>query len=72
MISYDPFWLTLKHSPESTYTLIQKHKLSSSTINRLRKDQPISTVTLNDLCRILRCRVEDVLIYKEDINDPVL
>lgn len=72
MISYSPFWRTLEHSTESTYSLINKHKFSSSTINRLRKNQPISTVTLNDLCRILHCRVEDILLYVEDENDQTL
>ena len=72
MISYNPFWVTLKHSVETTYSLINKHKLSSSTINRLRKNKPISTVTLNDLCRILHCRVEDINIYIEDTDDQTL
>lgn len=72
MISYDPFWTTLNHSIESTYSLINKHKLSSSTINRLRNNKPISTVTLNDLCRILHCKVEDILLYVEDENDQTL
>ena len=72
MILYEPFWITLKHSHESTYTLINKHKLSSSTINRLRKNKPISTVTLNDLCRILNCRVDYILLYVKDENDQIL
>lgn len=65
MISYEPFWNTLKQSDESTYTLISKHNISSSTIDRLRKNKGISTQTIDDLCRILKCRVEDVLVYKE-------
>lgn len=65
MISYNPFWETLKHSAESTYTLIYKHNISSSTINRLRKNQGISTQTIDDLCRILKCKVEDIIEYKE-------
>lgn len=72
MILYDPFWETLKKSKESTYTLIYKYGLSSSTINRLRKNLPISTVTLNDLCRILNCGVEDILLYIEDESDQKL
>ena len=63
MITYAPFWQTLKNSKESTYTFIHKHKISSGTIDRLRKGQSITTVTLNDLCRILNCKVEDVLQY---------
>ena len=65
MISYEPFWNTLKNSNESTYTLISKYNISSSTIDRLRKNKGISTQTIDDLCRILKCRVEDILIYKE-------
>ncbi|MBR0412489.1 MAG: helix-turn-helix transcriptional regulator [Eubacterium sp.] len=65
MISYNPFWNTLERSNESTYTLIQKYNISSSTINRLRKNQGISTQTIDDLCRILKCRVQDILEYKE-------
>ena len=65
MITYEPFWETLKKKNISTYTLIQKHGISSSTINRLRKNQGISTLTINDLCEILDCKVEDILIYKK-------
>lgn len=66
MIMYDPFWNTLKTKGESTYTLIQHYKISSSTIDRLRNNKPITTVTLDDLCKILNCRVEDIILYKED------
>ena len=37
MITYEPFWNTLRKSSESTYTLIRMHKFSSATINRLRQ-----------------------------------
>lgn len=63
MICYKRFWKTLEKSPETTYTLIKNHHISSSTIDKLRKDKPITTTTLNDLCRILSCRVEDILEY---------
>ena len=66
MISYAPFWKTLKNSEESTYTLISKHNISSSTIDRLRKNKGISTQTIDDLCKILKCKVEDILEYIED------
>lgn len=72
MISYKPFWNTLCTSEESTYTLIKNHHISSSTIDKLRKNKPITTTTLNDLCRILRCRVEDVLEYVPREDDQTL
>lgn len=72
MIIYDPFWKTIKEKRISTYTLIQKYHISSSTINRMRKNQGISTLTINDLCRILNCRVEDILKYVETESDQFL
>lgn len=63
MIDYSPFFQTLKKSNETTYTMINRHGISSSLINRLRKNKPISTTTINDLCRILECKVEDILVY---------
>ena len=72
MIIYEPFWTTLKKSNESTYTLINKHHISSSTIDKLRKNKPINTTTINDLCRILNCKVEDVCKYVPSDNDQIL
>ena len=69
MISYEPFWNTMRNSGETTYTLIKNHNISSATINRLRKNQGISTITINDLCRILHCKVEDILVYLENEDD---
>lgn len=66
MISYKPFWNTLKNSDESTYTLINKHNISSATIDRLRKGKGISTLKIDDLCRILNCDVEDIIRYEKD------
>lgn len=72
MINYGPFWETLHKSSESTYTLIKNHRLSSSTINKLRNNKPVTTTTLNDLCRILNCRIEDILEYVPSDTDQIL
>lgn len=72
MITYDPFWETLEQSSESTYSLIRGHKLSSSTIDRLRKNKPVSTTTLNDLCRILDCNISDIIVYRPSDQDQCL
>lgn len=63
MIVYTEFWKTLKNSTESTYTLINKHHISSSTIDKLRKNKPLNTTTINDLCRILNCQIQDIAVY---------
>lgn len=72
MIEYSPFWNTLKNSKETTYTLIHKHHISSATINKLRKNKPVTTTTLNDLCKILNCRIEDIAQYRYSSDDQFL
>ena len=66
MISYDPFYKTLKEKGISTYKLIQEFSVSRSLLDRLKHNKPISTVTLNDLCSFLNCKVEDILVYIKD------
>ena len=72
MISYAPFWETLKKSRESTYTLINRHHVSSSTIDKLRKNKPVKTTTINDICRILGCKVEEIMEYMPSDQDQPL
>lgn len=72
MIEYSPFWNTLKKSNESTYSLIHKHHISSAIIDKLRKNKPMNTTTLNDLCRILNCQIQDICIYVPSDNDQAL
>lgn len=64
MISYEPFWRTLKEKGETTYSLIFKHNISSATIDRMKKGMGITTAKIDDFCRILNCRVEDIIEYK--------
>lgn len=63
MISYKPFYRTLSEKNISTYKLINKYGISRSLLDRLKHNKPISTVTLDDLCTILECRVEDILEF---------
>lgn len=72
MIDYSPFWDTLRKSEETTYTLINNHHISSATIDKLRKNKPLNTTTLNDLCRILNCRLEQVAQYIPSAADQPL
>lgn len=72
MIDYSPFWETLKKSNDSTYTLINKHHISSSTIDKLRKNKPLNTTTLNDLCRILNCDIQEICRYIPSDTDQSL
>lgn len=63
MISYEPFWRTLKSKGITTYTLITRHNISSATIDRIKKGKGITTTKLEDFCRILECSISDVIEY---------
>ena len=71
MISYEPFYKTLKEKGVSTYKLINEHGISRSLLDRIKHNRPISTVTLNDLCNILHCQVEDILVFTEDNDEKM-
>jgi len=66
LISYEPFFRTLKEKNISTYKLINEHNISSATIDRIRKGGGISTAKIDDLCSILKCKVEDIIEYIPD------
>lgn len=72
VISYEPFWNTLKQSNETTYTLINKHHISSAIIDKLRKNKPMNTTTIADLCRILHCQIQDIAQYVPSDQDQTL
>ena len=63
MISYRPFYETLKEKGVTEYALIYKHGLPANTIHRMKHGKPITTTTLDALCSILNCKVEDILEY---------
>ena len=66
MISYAPFYETMKKKGFTTYKLINEFGVSRSLIDRLKHNKPISTVTLDDLCRFLDCTVEEILVYVKE------
>ena len=72
MISYAPFWKTLQNSSETTYSMINKHHVSSAIIDKLRNNKPLNTTTINDLCRIFNCKVQDIMEYLPSENDQIL
>lgn len=68
LISYKPFWETLKKKKITTYILINRHGISSATIDRMKKGNGISTMKIDDFCRILNCNVSDIIEYKSNEN----
>ena len=66
MISYAPLWETMKSKNATTYTLQVKGEISSSTVRRLKANESVSTNTLDALCRILDCELDDIIAYLPD------
>ncbi len=66
MISYEPFYKTLLKKNITEYHLIFKQGISANTIHRIKHGQAITTKTLDELCFILDCKVEDIIEYKPE------
>ena len=66
VISYEPLWKTMKRLGASTYTLQVKGNISSSTIRRIKANESVSTNTLDAICKILHCSLDDVISYIPD------
>lgn len=60
MIVFDKLWDTLKERNISQYKLIKEFGISSGQLDRLRKNANVSTYTLNQLCKILKCELSDI------------
>ena len=63
MIVFDPLWDTMKRRNITQYALIKEHGISTGTLDALRKNRSVTLHTINDLCRILRCGVSDIIRY---------
>lgn len=66
MISYKPLWRTMKQRGATTYTLQVKGGISSSTIRRMKAGDSVSTHTLDMLCKLLDCTLDDIVAYLPD------
>ena len=66
MICYDRLWDTMNKKGISQYALIKKYGISPAQITRLKRNESVSTNTINMFCEILDCRVEEVMEFKKD------
>ena len=66
MISYDKLWQTMKEKGVTQYTLIKKYNISPGQITRLKRNESVSTHTIDTFCRILNCEVGDIMKYLPD------
>ncbi len=66
MIKFDRLWKTMEEKNISTYQLREKCGIDSKTIRRLKANENIETKTLNKLCCVLNCSLEDIAEYVKD------
>lgn len=66
MISFEKLWDTMKEKGISQYALIKKYGVSPAQLTRLKRNESVSTHTIEMFCEILDCRVEDIMEYKKN------
>lgn len=66
MISFDNLWNVMKQKGVSQYTLIKDYHVSPGQITRLKRNESVSTHTIETFCKILHCSVGDIMEYIED------
>lgn len=69
MISYERLWATMREKDISQYALIHTHGISPAQITRLKRNESVSTHTIAIFCKILSCRVEDIMEYVPDNSE---
>lgn len=68
MIKYDRLWETMKERDITQYDLYTRYNMNRAQLNRLRHNKNITMATLDKLCNILHCRVEDIIEHFPDDN----
>jgi DNA-binding Xre family transcriptional regulator len=63
MITFDPLWETLKKKQLTTYYLIKYCNLSRGTLDNLKHNRSVTLNTINQLCEILDCDVQEIIQY---------
>lgn len=70
MISYDNLWNVMKDRGITQYALIRRYNISPAQITRLKRNESVSTHTIDTFCRILQCQVGDIMTYVPDDAAP--
>ena len=66
MISYNRLWQTMQERGITQYALIKKYNISPGQITRLKRNESVSTHTIDTFCNILKCQVEDIMEHIEE------
>lgn len=69
MISYEKLWDVMKQRGVTQYTLIKTYRVSPAQLTRLKRNESVSTHTIEMFCRILKCDVGDIMQYIPDVPE---
>ena len=64
MIIFDRLWITMKLRGTNQYQINKDYGIANSQFQRMRKNKPVTTTTIDRLCEILDCRIEDIIEYQ--------
>lgn len=68
MIKYDRLWQTMQERGITQYDLYTRHNVNHSQLDRLRHNKNVEVNTIDKLCNILQCKVEDIMEHIPDDN----
>lgn len=66
MITYKPLWNTMKNKNITKYYLKTYCYINNNTLHKLKYDKPLNTTTIDRLCEILDCNVQDIMLYEKE------
>lgn len=66
MIVFDKLWIEMEKKNITQYKLINEYNISPSLLTRLKRNQNISTNTIEKLCMILDCDIVDIMELKKE------
>lgn len=66
MIDFEPLWRTMERKHVSCYALIYKYGFSRGLLDKLKHNKNVTLQTVERLCIILDCEIQDVVTYKKD------
>ena len=66
MVAYSPLWDTMRDRNITQYKILQDKVLDNHTLDRLRKGQNITLITLERICGYLNCTPNYVICFKNE------
>ena len=66
MITFNKLWEVMRQKNVSQYKLINDYEISSSQLTRLKRNQSVSTNTIDKFCKILECDISDIMEFKNE------